>query len=203
MHRTRRALLCLLACSAFTFAGNGIVHAQETGKETKPETKKDAPKKEGKKRMRPVATIETEKGKIELELYPEEAPKTVENFITLTKKGYYNGLVFHRVVPDFVIQTGDPKGDGTGGPGYTIPDEKNKSLKHTVGAVGMAKTAQPNSGGSQFYIVIGKPAPFLDGGYTVFGKVLSGQDVAEKIKVGDKMLKVTVVEPETTEKKEN
>jgi peptidyl-prolyl cis-trans isomerase B (cyclophilin B) len=145
-----------------------------------------------KKPMHPIATIETNKGTIRIELYPEEAPKTVENFIKLTKKGYYDGLVFHRVIPDFVIQTGDPNGDGSGGPGYTIPDERSSKIKHEVGAVAMAKTAAPNSAGSQFYIVIGKPAPHLDGGYTAFGKVISGQPVAESIRVGDKMLKVTV-----------
>lgn len=141
------------------------------------------------------ALIETEKGNIQIELYPEEAPKTVSNFVTLAKKGYYNGLKFHRVVPNFVIQGGDPKGDGSGGPGYTIPDERNKKLTHTVGAVAMAKTPAPNSAGSQFYIVIGQPAPALDGGYTVFGKVIAGQDVAERIAVGDQMTRVSVEEP--------
>jgi peptidyl-prolyl cis-trans isomerase B (cyclophilin B) len=144
--------------------------------------------------VRPVAVLETTKGKIVLELYPSEAPKTVENFITLAKKGFYNGLLFHRVVPGFVIQTGDPKGDGSGGPGYTIPDEPNTTLKHAVGAVGMAKTPAPNSAGSQFYIVIVKPADFLDGRYTVFAKVIEGQEVAEKIIVGDRMTKVTISE---------
>jgi peptidyl-prolyl cis-trans isomerase B (cyclophilin B) len=168
--------------------------AQETT--PAPKVKISTKQTKAKKPMHPIATIETTKGTIKIELYPEEAPKAVANFIKLTKEKYYDGLKFHRVVPDFVIQTGDPKGDGTGGPGYTIPDEKNKDLKHTVGAVGMAKSAAPNSAGSQFYIVIGKPAPFLDGGYTVFGKVLSGQDVAEKIIVGDKMTKVTITEPE-------
>jgi TonB family protein len=145
----------------------------------------------------PVATIETAKGVIKIELYPEEAPKTVDNFVTLVKKGFYDGLTFHRVVPNFVIQGGDPSGDGTGGPGYRIEDEQNKSLTHDVGAVAMAKTPnQPNSAGSQFYIVIGKPAHGLDGGYTIFGRVIDGQAVAEQIAKGDKMTKVTIAEPE-------
>jgi cyclophilin family peptidyl-prolyl cis-trans isomerase len=157
-----------------------------------------------KRAMHPIAVIETNKGTIKIKFYPEEAPKSVENFIKLAKKGYYDGQMWHRVEPGFVIQTGDPQsktlkpGDerlGTGGPGYTIPDEKNKILKHNRGAVGMAKSSAPNSGGSQFYICITKPAPNLDGGYTVFGQVISGQDVAEKIEVGDRMKKVTIMEP--------
>ena len=143
----------------------------------------------------PIVTMVTTKGTIKMKLYPEEAPKTVENFVKLIKKGYYNGLKFHRVEPGFVVQGGDPKGDGTGGPGYTIPDETNKKLKHNRGAVAMAKSSAPDSAGSQFYIVIEKPASFLDGGYTVFGQVISGQEVAEKIAIGDKMTKVTVVTP--------
>jgi cyclophilin family peptidyl-prolyl cis-trans isomerase len=121
----------------------------------------------------------------------------VANFVSLTQKGYYNGLTFHRVVPDFVIQGGDPKGDGTGGPGYTIPDEVN-GLSHNVGTVAMAKTSAPNSAGSQFYIVIGKPAPFLDANYTVFGQVIEGQAVAEKIQIGDKITEASITEPAAT-----
>jgi len=143
----------------------------------------------------PIAVIETAKGVIKIKLYPEDAPKTVENFVKLANKGFYNGLTFHRVEPGFVIQGGDPKGDGTGGPGYSIPDEKNAKLKHNRGAVAMAKSSAPNSAGSQFYIVIDKPAPQLDGGYTVFGQVISGQSVAEKIAKGDKMTKVYIMAP--------
>jgi cyclophilin family peptidyl-prolyl cis-trans isomerase len=145
--------------------------------------------------LNPIAIIETERGTIKVKLYPEEAPKTVENFIKLIKKNFYDGLKFHRVEPGFVIQGGDPNGDGTGGPGYSIPDEKNTKLKHNRGAVAMAKSSAPNSAGSQFYIVISKPAPHLDGGYTVFGQVIAGQEVAEKIGIGDKIKKVTIQEP--------
>jgi cyclophilin family peptidyl-prolyl cis-trans isomerase len=151
-----------------------------------------APPSAGAKVVHPIVTMVTTKGTIKMKLFPEDAPKTVENFVKLAKKGYYNGLKFHRVVPGFVIQGGDPKGDGTGGPGYTIPDETNKILKHNRGAVAMAKSSAPNSAGSQFYIVIDQPAHQLDSGYTVFGTVIQGQDVAEKIQVGDKMTKVTV-----------
>lgn len=148
----------------------------------------------------PIATIQTNRGTIKIKLYPEEAPKTAANFIKLARQGFYNGLAFHRVEPGFVIQGGDPKGDGSGGPGYAIPDEKNKTLKHNVGAVAMAK-AGPDTAGSQFYIVITNPAHRLDEGYTVFGQVIQGQSVAEKIQVGDKMTKVTISPPIPAAKK--
>jgi len=145
----------------------------------------------------PIATLETVKGTIKIELHPEDAPLTVANFVTLAKKGFYDGLAFHRVVPGFVIQGGDPSGDGSGGPGYSIKNETNKKLRHVRGAVAMANAGR-DTAGSQFYIVITKPAPFLDesGNYTLFGLVTEGQDVAEKIAVGDKMTKVTITEPE-------
>ena len=138
-----------------------------------------------------IATIETTKGIIKFELYEKEAPITTKNFIDLAEKGFYNGLTFHRVVPKFVIQGGDPKGDGSGGSGKNIPLEIAPSLTHKIGAVGMARSGDPNSASSQFYIVIGE-ATFLDKEYAVFGQVIAGQDVAEKIVVGDKMLKVTI-----------
>ena len=143
--------------------------------------------------MKQVATIKLENGHdIRIEFYPEDAPKTVENFVTLARKGFYDGLVFHRVVPDFVVQGGDPKGNGTGGPGYTIKAEFNKQ-KHVRGTVAMARSQNPDSAGSQFYICF-KPAPFLDGQYTVFGIVTSGMEVVDGIKIGDKMKSVKIVE---------
>ena len=146
------------------------------------------------KRANPIATIVTNKGTIRVRLYPEEAPNTVANFVKLARKGFYNGLTFHRVEPGFVIQGGDPNGNGTGGPGYSIKNEPNKILKHNVGAVAMANAGR-DTAGSQFYIVIGKPAPHLDNGnYTIFGQVIQGQQVAEKIQVGDKMTRVTIAE---------
>ncbi|MEO0074503.1 MAG: peptidylprolyl isomerase [candidate division WOR-3 bacterium] len=124
-------------------------------------------------------------GKIKIKLYTKEAPKTTENFIKLVNQGFYNGLTFHRVIPGFVIQGGDPKGDGTGGPGYTIPAEINANLKHIRGAVATARLSdQVNptkaSSGSQFYICHA-PAPHLDGNYTIFGMVVEGMDVVDKI----------------------
>jgi cyclophilin family peptidyl-prolyl cis-trans isomerase len=140
-----------------------------------------------------MAEIAMEKGGIiKIEFFPDDAPKTVENFVTLAKKGFYNGLVFHRVEPGFVVQGGDPKGDGTGGPGYKIKAEFNKN-QHDRGAVAMARSNDPDSAGSQFYITLG-PAHFLDGKYTVFGKVVSGMNIVDNIKKGDKMKSVTIVE---------
>jgi peptidyl-prolyl cis-trans isomerase B (cyclophilin B) len=136
------------------------------------------------------AVIETEKGTIVFSFYKEDAPKTVENFVTLAKKGFYDGLTFHRVEPGFVIQGGDPNGNGTGGPGYTIKAEFN-SHPHVKGTVAMARANDPDSAGSQFYICLGD-ARFLDHKYTVFGQVLEGQDVVDKIRRGDKMTKVTI-----------
>jgi peptidyl-prolyl cis-trans isomerase B (cyclophilin B) len=131
-------------------------------------------------------------GEIRLEFFPEDAPKTVENFVTLAKKGFYNGLNFHRVVPDFVVQGGCPKGNGTGGPGYTIKAEFNKQ-KHVRGSLAMARSQHPDSAGSQFYICYGA-TPHLDGQYTVFGKVVSGMELVDRIKQGDKMTSVTITE---------
>ena len=149
----------------------------------------------------PIATIQTTKGVIKVKLYPEETPKTVANFVKLSRQGFYNGLMFHRVEPSFVVQGGDPKSRklpvghpelGTGGPGYEIKNEPNKTLKHNVGAVAMANAGR-DTAGSQFYIVIGKPAPHLDSGdYTIFGQVIAGQAVAEKLKVGDRMTRITI-----------
>ena len=138
-----------------------------------------------------VITLE-KGGEIRLEFYPEDAPKTVENFVTLAKKGFYNGLNFHRVVPDFVVQGGCPKGNGTGGPGYQIKAEFNKQ-KHLRGSVAMARSQHPDSAGSQFYITYG-PTPHLDGNYTVFGKVVEGMEHVDRIKQGDRMSSVAIVE---------
>jgi peptidyl-prolyl cis-trans isomerase B (cyclophilin B) len=155
-------------------------------------TKPGEPQK-GPASVKQTAEITMEKGGIiKIEFFPEEAPKTVENFVTLAKKGFYDGLVFHRVIPGFMAQGGDPKGDGTGGPGYTIKDEFNKQ-KHVRGAVAMARTSAPNSSGSQFYICF-EPQPHLDGGYVVFGKVVSGMNIVDNIKKGDKMKSVKIID---------
>jgi peptidyl-prolyl cis-trans isomerase B (cyclophilin B) len=139
------------------------------------------------------ATIETDHGEIELELYPEHAPKTVNNFVFLAREGFYDGVFFHRVISDFMIQGGDPTGSGRGGPGYRFEDEcKGNPLKHETGVISMAN-AGPNTNGSQFFITH-SPQPHLNGRHTVFGKVTSGQDVVDAVRQGDVMNKVTIRE---------
>ena len=144
-----------------------------------------------------TATLHTSEGAIALELYPEEAPKTVDNFTRLAGEGFYDGLTFHRVIPDFMIQGGCPRGDGTGGPGYQFEDEFNDH-RVTRGALAMAN-AGPNTNGSQFFIVTAEATPWLDGKHTVFGQVVSGQDVVDRISLverdpGDRPLEPVVIE---------
>jgi peptidylprolyl isomerase/peptidyl-prolyl cis-trans isomerase B (cyclophilin B) len=142
---------------------------------------------------KPAAVVTMEKGgEFTIDFFPEDAPKTVENFVTLSKKGFYDGLTFHRVQPGVLVHGGDPRGDGSGGPGYTIKAESNKQ-KHVRGAVAMARLVSPDTAGSQFYITLA-PATELDGQYTVFGKVTSGMDVVDKIALGDKIKTVKIVE---------
>ncbi len=161
-----------------------------------------------------IAIIETPRGNIELEFYPAAAPQTVANFVKLASNGFYNGLTFHRVVSDFIIQGGDPNGDGTGGPGYTFEDEINPwslglseqtislyqaqgykyrkdliSYKMAVGALAMANSG-PDTNGSQFFIITDQDQPHLDGKHTVFGHVVAGLEVARKIQQGDKINKI-------------
>lgn len=156
----------------------------------------------------PIVTIEMEDGgKMVAELYPEVAPNTVNNFISLIQKGFYDGLIFHRVIPGFMIQGGDPQGTGMGGPGYEIPGEFTANgfqndLKHDKGVLSMARTNDPNSAGSQFFVMVEK-APHLDGQYAAFGKVVEGIETADAIvavptdwndkpKTPQRMKKVTV-----------
>ncbi len=133
----------------------------------------------------PVVTFQTNRGTIQAELYPDIAPNTVRNFISLVRRGFYDGTIFHRVIPGFMIQGGDPEGTGMGGPGYSIKGEfaangvKNP-LRHTTGVLSMARSQRPNSAGSQFFIMVAD-APHLDGQYAAFGKVIAGQDIADKI----------------------
>jgi len=148
------------------------------------------PKPKGHKAAK--AVIELEKGgKIVFKFFPDGAPNTVANFIKLAEKGFYNGLTFHRVVPGFVVQGGDPAGNGSGGPGYTIKAEFNDH-KHLRGSVAMARTPDPDSAGSQFYICLAD-LPQLDHQYTVFGQVVEGDKLLDGIQVGDKMKSVTIV----------
>ena len=129
------------------------------------------------------ATIETNHGTIQLELFDEEAPETVANFLKLARDGFYDGVIFHRVIPDFMIQGGDPTGTGMGGPGYTFEDEFNDN-KVVRGALAMAN-AGPNTNGSQFFIVTAEATPWLDGKHTVFGRVTNGMDVVDAIESVD------------------
>ncbi|WP_322176087.1 peptidylprolyl isomerase [Acutalibacter caecimuris] len=133
----------------------------------------------------PIVTIETNQGVIKVELYPDIAPNTVRNFVSLVQKGFYDGTIFHRVIPGFMIQGGDPEGTGMGGPGYGIAGEFaangfENPLKHTTGVISMARSQQPDSAGSQFFIMVADAA-YLDGQYAAFGKVLEGQEVAQAI----------------------
>ena len=133
----------------------------------------------------PIVTIETNEGIIKAELYPEIAPNTVANFISLIQKGFYDGTIFHRVIPGFMIQGGDPEGTGMGGPGYRISGEFSMNgfpndLKHSRGVLSMARAAHPDSAGSQFFIMVAD-APHLDGQYASFGKVIEGMEEADRI----------------------
>ena len=140
-----------------------------------------------------LAVVATDKGKMELELYPKHAPKTVNNFVFLAKEGFYDGVSFHRVISDFMIQGGDPTGSGQGGPGYQFEDEvKGNPLKHETCVISMAN-AGPNTNGSQFFITH-SPQPHLDGKHTVFGKVIAGQEIVNAIRQDDRMVKVEVKE---------
>jgi len=143
-----------------------------------------------------VATISTAKGDIVVQLDASAAPQTVNNFVFLAREGFYDGLTFHRVVPDFVIQGGDPLGNGGGGPGYTVPAEIQ--LPHPEGAIAMARkpdevNPERASSGSQFYITLA-PTPFLDGAYTAFGQVTEGMDIVKSIAIGDLIVKITIAE---------
>ncbi|MFC2286893.1 MAG: peptidylprolyl isomerase [Selenomonas sp.] len=162
--------------------------------------------KGAKKMANPIAVFETNHGTFEIELFEDKAPITVKNFIDLAEKGFYNGLIFHRVIDGFMIQGGDPNGTGTGGPGYVIPDEFHKDLKHDSEGVLSMANAGPNTGGSQFFITLAA-TPWLDGHHSVFGKVVKGMDVVREIgKVDtdfqDKPLAKVVMEKVTIRREE-
>ena len=162
--------------------------------------------------MKKIVTIEMENGDVmKAELYPEIAPKTVENFTSLVEKGFYDGLIFHRVIPGFMIQGGCPEGSGMGGPGYTIPGEFSANgfqndLEHDRGVLSMARAMDPDSAGSQFFIMVEK-APHLDGQYAAFGKVIEGMETADKIvrvkrDMGDRPLEEQKIKHVTLEEAE-
>lgn len=159
----------------------------------------------------PKALIKTSLGEITVELFADKSPVTASNFIELANKGFYNGLIFHRVIDNFMIQTGDPNGNGTGGPGYTIKDEFNSRLKHSQAGVLSMANAGPNTGGSQFFITLA-PTTWLDGKHAIFGQVIKGMDIVRKIgrvKVDPndrpiqpvKMEKVLIMVPKQQQKK--
>jgi peptidyl-prolyl cis-trans isomerase B (cyclophilin B) len=137
-----------------------------------------------------TATFDTDRGPIEVELYADKAPLTVANFVNLARRGFYNGLGFHRVIPDFMIQGGCPEGSGRGGPGYRFEDEAGNGIGHERGVLSMAN-AGPNTNGSQFFITH-VATPWLDGKHTVFGKVVSGMDVVDAVRQGDAIKSVTI-----------
>lgn len=182
------SLLTVVGCAtAFANPTQGVESMKKFAEPTKP--------MDFEKGKTYQAVITTTKGTIVCELNPEKAPMSVTNFILLAKGGFYNGLTFHRVVPSFVIQGGDPEGTGRGGPGYTIPAEIG--LNHIKGALAWARLPDQinkdrRSSGSQFYITI-EPTPFLDGQYSVFGQTVSGMDVVQKIEIGDKIERIDIV----------
>jgi peptidyl-prolyl cis-trans isomerase B (cyclophilin B) len=189
--KTRKLFLIL---AIFSFAVTGVGAGCGGGEEA------SAPPTAGS--AVPVATLETTMGTFSFVMYPADAPKTVENFVDLANKGFYNDTIFHRVIKRFMIQGGDPTGTGTGGPGYTIKAEFN-DRKHVLGTVSMARTADPDSAGSQFFICVA-PAPHLDGQYTAFGDVIEGIDVVlaiSKVKTGanDRPLEDVVMKSVTVE----
>jgi cyclophilin family peptidyl-prolyl cis-trans isomerase len=184
------ALVGIIAgCMNVSWAATPDKHKVLIGKSTKMTT------------TEPVVVMDTNKGTIKIEVFKTEAPITANNFLDLVQRKFYDGLSFHRVEPGFVVQGGDPKGNGTGGfidpqtkRERTIPLETKPNLKHNAaGMVAMARSNDPNSASSQFYITLG-PASFLDGGYAVFGKVIDGLEVVKQLKIGDKMTKVSLME---------
>ena len=180
--------LALTAPHAYSAAGD----VEEKPKTYKPPTKAEI--EEAKKVGKYQVFIKTSCGRLMLELDGKAAPLHVANFVKLANAKFYDGLTFHRVEPGFVVQTGDPKGDGTGGPGYTIKAEQSPLRHNAAGMVGMARRPDPNSAGSQWYITL-KAAQWLnqggrDPGYVVFGKVVEGMDVVKEIKKGDRVIRV-------------
>lgn len=192
-------LFCLTAVTGCAGPGSKTAEKTEPVKADTPLPPADPNKKNN------LAVFETSMGTFKVELFEDKAPRTAQNFISLVTKGFYNGLIFHRVIDGFMIQGGDPKGNGTGGPGYVIPDEFHKDLKHTGAGILSMANAGPNTGGSQFFITL-DATPWLDGKHAIFGKVVEGLDVVKaigKVKTGAQdrpqtdvvMKKVTIVAP--------
>ena len=174
-------LLTLLVMTQFDFMGSSVASNQY-----------DKQSKEYKMSDSNIIKAELETGTIMMELYPDVAPETVKAFKKLVEKGFYDGLTFHRVIPGFMAQGGDPDGTGMGGPGYNLKAEFNDK-KHVRGTLAMARSADPDSAGSQFYICYG-PQPHLDGQYTIFGQVTDGMEYVDALHNGSKIIKMTLVE---------
>jgi peptidyl-prolyl cis-trans isomerase A (cyclophilin A) len=195
-------LVLLVALNKYSNAGEKYVPNVVPESLDGPSKAKKKPKLEGVENM--IAVVETNMGTFSFEFYSDDAPQTVASFIKLAKDGFYDGLIFHRIMDGFMIQGGDPTGTGTGGPGYSIKAEFNDN-KHVAGTVAMARSASPDSAGSQFYVCLA-PTPHLDGEYTVFGQVVDGLDVVlaiGKVKTGrqDRPLEDVVMEKVTIEEK--
>ncbi|MDT8903974.1 peptidylprolyl isomerase [Anaeroselena agilis] len=203
MNKTLSTILALAACLALLLPGCAAKAPQPPAQ---PDKKAAPAAVNVSSPTNSKATFETSMGTFKVELFEDKAPVTAKNFITLADKGFFNGLIFHRVIDGFMIQGGDPKGNGTGGPGYTIPDEFTKNLRHASEGVLSMANAGPNTGGSQFFITL-VPTPWLDDKHAVFGKVVEGMDVVRaigKVKTGpgDKPItdvvikKITIVKPQ-------
>lgn len=196
--RIKTTIFPVLAAALFMMpvcSDAGYVDSNQISKEVVEKTMSKAPKQAPSAADKDLpegghVVIETDLGSIKIQLLPDVAPNTVANFKVLTNNGYYDGIIFHRVIPGFMAQGGDPTGTGTSGPGYNIDAEFNET-KHVRGTVAMARTADPDSAGSQFYICFG-PQPHLDRQYTVFGQVIDGMDVVDQVKNGTVMNRVTL-----------
>lgn len=191
-------LIAVLLVSTMLFA-TGCSGAKDSPTPSQPAD--NAPKTQAAQGKNSTALFETSKGNFKIELFEDKAPLTTKNFITLVNKGFYNGLIFHRVIDGFMIQGGDPSGNGTGGPGYKISDEFNKDLRHSSEGILSMANAGPNTGGSQFFITLAA-TPWLDNKHAVFGKVVEGMDVVKaigKVKVGaqDKPVEPVVIKKVT------
>ncbi len=205
MNKTLTTILTIIACLALILPGCAAKAPQQPAQPEKKATPAPAAVNVGSP-ANSRATFETSLGVFKVELFEDKAPVTAKNFITLADKGFFNGLIFHRVIDGFMIQGGDPRGNGTGGPGYTIADEFAKDLRHASEGVLSMANAGPNTGGSQFFITL-KATPWLDDKHAVFGKVVEGMDVVRaigKVKTGpnDKpatdvvIKKITVAKPQ-------
>ena len=187
------ALTLLIGATALAQPPKPDPKAARKPEPPKKSEKTQKPRDPNAKQTRPVVTITTDKGSVQIELFPEDAPRNVANLLSLIRSGFYDGLTFHRI-EDWVAQGGDPRGDGTGGPGYTVDNDLNHALKHVRGAVGMANSGR-DTAGSQFYVLKKDAASLDNGAYTLVGMVLTGLETVDRLAPGDKMTRVSVALP--------